>query len=56
MIEIVLASFWIKNKLKRVQFFQKTFFATNTNMVVILGIFFLTLNNADILFAEEKFL
>lgn len=52
--EIVLASFQVDNKLKRVQFFQKTFLLTNISRDIILGMFFLTFSNAGVLFVDKK--
>lgn len=53
--EIVQTNFEIKNKVKKAQFFQKTFFLANTSVIVILGMFFLTFDNANILFAKQEF-
>lgn len=47
------ASFELKNKLEKTQFFQETFLIVNTNVALILRIPFLTLINADILFVEQ---
>ena len=52
--EIVIASFLLKNKLGKVQFFRETFLLADTQIKVILGMRFLTLNNADIRFAERE--
>lgn len=49
---MILASFQVKNKLKTARFFQKIFLVTNINIIVILNMFFLALNNADILFIK----
>lgn len=43
--KIVLASFQIKNKLKKTHFFQKTFLLTNLNIKVVLEMLFLNLSN-----------
>lgn len=51
---MVLAIFKIKDKLKKTQFFQKTFFLTDTSIDIILNIFFLTLSNANVLFAKKE--
>ena len=52
--EMVIADFSVKNKLGRVQFFQKTFMLANIGLEVVLGILFLTFNQADIRFAEQE--
>ena len=49
--EIVLASFQVKNKLRRPRFFQKTFLLTDFSIEVVLRMPFLTLSNANIKFA-----
>ena len=49
--EIVLASFQVENKLGRPWFFQKTFLLADFSVEVVLGMPFLTFNNADIKFA-----
>ena len=51
---IVIADFSLQNKLGKVRFFQKTFLVADTRMEVVLGMFFLTLSNADIRFAEQE--
>lgn len=51
---ILLASFQMKDKLKKNQYFQKTSLLADFNVEVILGILFLTFSNANILFAEKK--
>lgn len=38
--EIVMASFWVKDKLRKAIFFQKIFLVVNTNIAVILSMFF----------------
>lgn len=53
-LEMVLASFQVKDKLGRACVFQKTFLLTATSVNVILEMPFLTLNNADIHFAEKE--
>ena len=53
--KIVIADYLVKNKLERVQFFQKTFFGANIGLEVILKISFLTFSKANIWFAEQKF-
>ena len=51
---MVSASFQINDKLEKVWFFQKTFLLTDFNLKVVLEIFFLTFNNTNILFVEQK--
>ena len=51
---MVIADCSVKNKLRRVRFFQKTFLLTNISLEVVLGMFFLTLSKADIQFAKRK--
>lgn len=51
---MVLASFWVNDKLGRSRFFQKTFLLTNISMEVVLGIFFLNFNNEDVLSEEQN--
>lgn len=52
--EMVLASFQVKDKLKRVWFFQKSFLLADISVEVILGIFFLIFSNIDIQFVEKE--
>ena len=49
---MVIADCLVKNKLGRVQFFQKTFLLANIGLEVVLEILFLTLSKADIRFVE----
>ena len=51
---MLIADCSVKDKLKRVWFFQETFLLANIGLEVVLGIFFLTLSKADIRFAEQK--
>ena len=50
---MVIAGFSLQDKLGKVRFFQETFLVADTRMEVVLGMSFLTLNNADIRFAER---
>ena len=52
---IVIVDCSVKDKLRRVQFFQKTFLLTNIGLEVILGIFFLTLSRVNIRFVKREF-
>lgn len=45
---IVIAYCSIKNKLKKIRFFQKTFLLTNISPKVVLGMLFLIFNRVDI--------
>ena len=51
---IILASFLLQDSQKRVRFFEKTFLLANTSLEVVLKIFFLDSNNADIKFVEQE--
>lgn len=48
---MILASFQIKNKLRKAHFFQKTFLQSNISIDMVLDMLFWTFSNADILFA-----
>ena len=50
--KIVIADYSVKNKLKRVRFFQKTFLLANISLERALKMLFFTFNKADIQFAE----
>ena len=52
--KIVIVDCLVKNKLKRVQFFQEIFLLANISLEMILEILFFTLSKADIWFAERK--
>ena len=52
---IVIADCLVKNKLRRVQFFQETFLLANIGLKVVLGMLFLTFSRVDIWFAKQKF-
>ena len=45
---MIIAAFQVVNKLGCSQFFQGTFLLANISIEVVLGILFLTLNNADV--------
>lgn len=45
---IVIASFQVKDSIKKAYFFQKTFLLTDNNMKIILKMSFFILSNADI--------
>ena len=49
---MVIADFQMEDKGGRPRFFQETFLVTDTKFEVILGISFLKLSNADVLFSE----
>ena len=48
MFEIVLASFQVKDKLKKTRFFQKTFLLADFSVEMVLKIMFLIFSNANI--------
>ena len=49
---MVIADFQVEDKGGRFRFFQETFLVANTKFKVILGMPFLKLNNANVLFGE----
>ena len=51
---IVLASFQVEDKQGRARYFQETFLMADTSMEVVLGMTFLTSNNANIQFAKKE--
>ena len=51
---MVVAAFSVMDKANRVRFFEKTFLVANISPEVVLGILFLTLNDADIDFLGRK--
>ena len=51
---MVIAAFQVKDKFGRARFFQETFLLADTRMEVVLKMPFLTLNNANIQFAEKE--
>ena len=51
---MVIAAFQVKDKLGRARFSQETFLLADTSMEVVLGMPFLTFNNANIQFAEKE--
>ena len=52
--KMIIADFLVEDKLNRAQFFQESFLLAETSMEMILGMFFLTLSNADIHFAKKE--
>lgn len=54
MFEMVLVNFQITNIFKKALFFQYIFLLTDTNIKVVLDIFFIIFSNTDVLFAEQK--
>ena len=52
---IVIANCLVNNKLKKIQFFQKSFLLANIGLEVVLGMLFLTFSRANIQFAEQEF-
>ena len=51
---IVIADCKVKDRLRRIRFFQKTFLLANISLEVVLRMLFLILSKADIRFAERK--
>ena len=51
---MVLASFQVEDTLGRARFFQETFLLADLSVEVVLGMPFLTLNNANIKFAQKE--
>ena len=49
---MVIADFQVEDKGGRPRFFQETFLMANTKFEVVLGIFFLKINNANVVFGE----
>ena len=52
---MVIADFQIENKANRPRFFQKIFLVANIKFEIILRMFFLKINNVDMLFNEKTF-
>ena len=50
---MVIVDFQVENKASRPRFFQETFLVADTKFEVILGMLFLKISNADVLFDEE---
>ena len=50
---MVIADFQVEDKASRPRFFQETFLVADTKFEVILGMLFLKISNADVLFGEE---
>lgn len=53
---MALAGFFLQNYLRRIWFFNKTFLLVNTNIEVVLRMFFILLNNRDFQFDIRKFI
>ena len=51
---MVVAAFSMVDKANRVRFFKETFLVANVSPEVVLGMFFLTLSNADVDFSGQK--
>lgn len=50
--EIVIVRFLIQDKVSKVQFFEKIFLLTNTNIKIVIKMFFFSFSNANIKFIE----
>ena len=53
--DMVSAELLLQDSLGRVRFFEKTFLLADTNMVVVLGMPFLSLSNVDFKFGAKEF-
>ena len=51
---MVIADCSVKDKLRRVRFFEETFLLAHIGLEVVLGMLFLTLSKADIRFADRE--
>ena len=51
---MVVAAFLVVEKANQVQFFEETFLVANISMEVVLEMFFLTLNSADVDFSGQE--
>ena len=51
--EIVIANFQVEDKVGRPRFFQEIFLVANTKFEMVLGISFLKISNADVVFDKE---
>ena len=51
--EIVIANFQVEDKASRPRFFQETFLVANIKFKVILGMLFLKISNANVLFGTR---
>lgn len=52
--EIIITSFQILNKLKKVRYFQKIFLVANINIKIVFEIFFFIFSNININFTQKK--
>ena len=50
---MVIADFQVENKVNKPRFFQENFLVANTKFEVILGVLFLKLSNAIVLYGEK---
>lgn len=50
---MVIINFQIEDKVDKLKFFWKAFLVANTKFEINFEIFFLKINNADILFSEK---
>ena len=50
---MVIADLKVEDKVGKSRFFQETFLISDTKFEVILGIFFLKISNADMLFDKK---
>lgn len=52
--KMIIASFLLKNKLKKAQFFKETFLLTDTNIKIVFEMFFLIFFNTNVCFVKKK--
>lgn len=52
--EMIIADLMFQNKLEKFGFFEEIFLLEDTNMKVVLRMFFLFLSNTSIWFAEKR--
>ena len=50
---MVIADFQVEDKGGRPRFFQKTFLVADTKFEMVLGMLFLKISNANVIFGEE---
>ena len=54
-LRMIIIDCLVKNKLKRVWFFQEIFLLTNISLEILLGMLFFTFSSANILFSKREF-
>lgn len=51
---IIVATFWVTDKINQVKIFEKTFLVANIGLEMVLGMLFLTLSSVNINFLDWK--